>query len=151
APDAGRPLHGILLADRMAGSSEADLQLSVSASRPDKPMVDQLRKIGIVPGQSFAFDKVDPTIQRALVSAREDAQELMVWAVPTLGRAANYWQMNTNTMGVYGNYYLKRAIIAQLGLGANVPEDAIYPFNMGTRPASRSMGPTNTHSTSQKV
>jgi hypothetical protein len=33
-------------------------------------------------------------------------------------------------MGVYGNYYLKRAIITQLGLGANLPEDALYPINL---------------------
>jgi len=32
--------------------------------------------------------------------------------------------------GVYGNSYFKRAIVAQLGLGANQPEDAIYPLNV---------------------
>ena len=55
----------------------------------------------------------------------------MEWKVPTLARVANHWSMNTDTMGVYGNYYLKRAIVAQLGLGANLPEDAIYPLNLG--------------------
>jgi hypothetical protein len=39
--------------------------------------------------------------------------------------------MNTDTMGAYGNYYLKRAIVSQVGLGANLPEDAIYPLNLG--------------------
>ena len=48
----------------------------------------------------------------------------MAWKMPTLARVANNWQMNTDTMGVYGNYYLKRAIITQVGLGANLPEDA---------------------------
>ena len=34
------------------------------------------------------------------------------------------WSLNTDTMGVYGNYYLKRAIVTQLGLRGNLPEQA---------------------------
>jgi len=97
----------------------------------DQPILAQLKKIGIEPGKTFDFDKADPAIQRGLASAAEEAQKLMAWKVPTLARVANGWQMNTDTMGVYGNYYLKRAIVAQVGLGANLPEDAIYPLNLG--------------------
>ena len=55
----------------------------------------------------------------------------MVAKAPTLARVVNGWQMSTDTMGVYGNYYLKRAIISMMGLGANQPDDAVYPLNMG--------------------
>jgi hypothetical protein len=57
----------------------------------------------------------------------------MAWKFPTIARVVNGWSMNTDTMGVYGNYYLKRAIVADIGLGANLPEDAIYPVNIGDR------------------
>ena len=69
-------------------------------------------------------------IFRGLDDARHDAQMLMAWKVRSLARVVNGWSMNTDTMGVYGNYYLKRAIVAQIGLGANLPEDAIYPINL---------------------
>jgi hypothetical protein len=97
----------------------------------DQPIIAQMRKIGIEPGKSFDMAKLDPAIRDALASAPEDGRKLMAWKVPTLARVENGWSMNTDTMGVYGNYYLKRAIVTQLGLGANLPEDAIYPLNLG--------------------
>jgi hypothetical protein len=97
----------------------------------DEPIIAQMRRIGIEPGKSFEIDKLDPAVRAALASAPADGQKLMEWKIRTLARVANYWSMNTDTMGVYGNYYLKRAIVAQVGLGANLPEDAIYPLNLG--------------------
>jgi hypothetical protein len=96
----------------------------------DQPIIALLKKIGFEPGKSFELGKANPAIRKALESAPEDAQQLMAWKLPTLARVVNGWSMNTDTMGVYGNYYLKRAIIAQNGLGANLPEDAIYPINL---------------------
>jgi hypothetical protein len=97
----------------------------------DEPMIAQLKKIGIEVGKSFDLDNADPAIRNALASAPQEAQKLMAWKMPTLARVVNGWSMNTDTMGVYGNYYLKRAIITQWGLGANLPNDAIYPTNLG--------------------
>jgi len=97
----------------------------------DEPIVAQMRRVGIEAGKSFDFDRLDPAVKKAIEASPAAAQSLMAWKVPTLARVANHWSMNTDTMGVYGNYYLKRAIIAQVGLGANVPEDAVYPFNLG--------------------
>ena len=96
----------------------------------DQPMIAQLKKIGFEPGKSFDIDEANTAVRNALSGVPDEAQKLMAWKIPTLARVANGWSMNTDTMGVYGNYYLKRAIVAQVGLGANLPEDAIYPLNL---------------------
>src|ERR1700722_244815 len=109
----------------------AELLKLQSPHLTDEPIIAQMKRIGIEPGKSFDIGKVDPVVKKAVEAAPEAAKQLMAWKVPTLARVANYWSMNTDTMGVYGNYYLKRAIVAQLGLGANLAEDAIYPLNLG--------------------
>jgi len=96
----------------------------------DQPIVAQMRRLGIEVGKSFDLDKADPVVRRALANVPEAGRQMMAWKVHTLARVVNGWSMNTDTMGVYGNYYLKRAIVAQFGLGANLPEDAIYPLNL---------------------
>ncbi|TCR69607.1 DUF1254 domain-containing protein [Bosea sp. BK604] len=108
----------------------------------DEPIIAQMKRLGIERGKDFDFDKAPPVVKKALEAAPDTARRLMEWKVETLARVANHWSMNTDTMGVYGNYYLKRAIVAQLGLGANLPEDAIYPLNLGDE-AGRPLDGTN--------
>ena len=117
----------------------------------DQPIIAQIKKIGIEPGKSFDISKVDLAIQRGLDGAPHDAQKLMAWKLPTIARVANGWSMNTDTMGVYGNYYFKRAIVAQLGLGANLPEDAIYQSTCSIVGANLWTERTNTRSTSTRA
>src|SRR5262245_25025811 len=97
----------------------------------DEPIIARMKRIGLERGKSFDITKVDPKVRKAIEEAPAQAQKLMAWKVPTLARVVNNWSMNTDTMGVYGNYYLKRAMIAMEGLGANLPDDAIYPLNLG--------------------
>jgi hypothetical protein len=108
----------------------------------DGPMIARMKRIGIEPGKGFDLAKAEPAVRKGLETAPQAAQQLMKWKIPTLARVANGWSMNTDTMGVYGNYYLKRAIIAQQGLGANVPEDAVYPLNLADE-ASRPLDGAN--------
>jgi hypothetical protein len=93
----------------------------------DFSVLARIARIGLRPGGSFDSGQLDPKTRAALDMAPKAAQDLMTQAFPRLAKVVNGWSMNTDTMGVYGNFYLKRAIVARVGLGANQPEDAIYP------------------------
>jgi len=99
----------------------------------DQPILSRMERLGVERGKSFDFESADPVVKKAIEQAPKAARELMAWKLPRLARVVNYWSMNTDTVGVYGNYYLKRAILTQQGLGANSPEDAIYPLNVSDK------------------
>ena len=94
----------------------------------DWSMVARMKRIGIEPGKSFDIEALDPATREALEQAPVAAREAMREKLPTLARVVNGWQMNTDTVGVYGNYYLKRALLTILGMGAIPPEEGIYPI-----------------------
>jgi hypothetical protein len=96
----------------------------------DWSMLARLRRIGLRPGQAFDYDLLEPATRQALDSAPADAVALLHANLPNMARVVNGWQMNIDTMGVYGNHYYKRATITLIGLGANPPEDAVYPIGV---------------------
>lgn len=94
----------------------------------DWSTIERMKRIGIEPGKFEPGNDAAP--RAALEQGASDGLKLMKEKTPTIAPVIHGWQMNTNTMGVYGNYYLKRAIIAMAGLGANQVEDAVYPINI---------------------
>jgi hypothetical protein len=94
----------------------------------DWSLIAQMRRLGLAPGARLA--DLDPAVRGALHDVPGAALQAMQQAFPRLAKVVNGWQMNIDTMGVYGNLYVKRAIITMVGLGANSAEDAVYPILM---------------------
>lgn len=92
----------------------------------DAPMVAKMAKLGIAPGQPFAFDKLDPAVQTALKDVPKEGFETIMAHFKSAGEDVNGWVFTTKT-GLYGTDYLQRALITAIGLGANRPQDAVYP------------------------
>ena len=105
----------------------AKLHKDNSPHELDWNMVEQLKQIGIIPGEEFDFSKLSAEKQKTLERAVGDAQKMIV--EKQTGEAVNGWQVARELMGNYGTSYLQRAYIALIALGANVPEDAVYPMS----------------------
>jgi hypothetical protein len=96
----------------------------------DWSQVRRMQRIGLTPGQSFDPAALDTEGSGGVRDAPEAGREMLMAQMPTMARVANGWQMNTDSIGVYGSFYAKRAIVSMMGLGANPPEDAVYPLLM---------------------
>jgi hypothetical protein len=92
----------------------------------DAPMIERIAKIGIVPGQDFDASKLPAGFAIALKAVPKLAHAKIVAHVRDAGALENGWMVTTRT-GQYGTEYLQRATVAAIGLGANLPQDAVYP------------------------
>ncbi|MDN4482312.1 DUF1254 domain-containing protein [Demequina lignilytica] len=106
----------------------ADLLADNPPHLTDQPMVARLRALGIVPGRPFDAGAASPEAREAISAAPRAGLAAMAAAVTGLAQASNGWSIRRSGIGVYGTDYLFRAMIAMIGLGANLAEDAVYPM-----------------------
>jgi hypothetical protein len=97
----------------------------------DRPLLKRLEEVGVGPGRSPVAAGLPADVLHALVEGAEaEAAELPnASRVAVLGQAlANGgWLVLDPKVGRYGTDYLLRAQLAILGIGANTPEESVYP------------------------
>jgi hypothetical protein len=113
----------------------AELLKTNPPSAEDAPMLAKLAKIGIVPGQDFDASRLEPAVVKGIDAAPKPSQEkISVYLKEALvtgdAKLENGWLFFKNT-GLYGTGYRNRAMITWYGLGANRPQDAVYPTSEG--------------------
>jgi len=104
----------------------AQLMKTNPPSAADAPIVAKMATIGLVPGQDFDATKLGAFDKEALKGVPKVAQLKVMGHFKEMGKNINGWTFFTQT-GLYGTQYLDRALITAIGLGANRPQDAIYP------------------------
>jgi hypothetical protein len=116
-------MDGVQLLSRFA-----ELLQSYPPHANDYPILHRMRALGLEPGKDFDTGRFNPAQLQVLRGiAKQSQQELYQLIVTSaVGKAKNGWNWSDN-LGTYGTDYRRRAIVALAGLGANLPEDAIYP------------------------
>lgn len=96
----------------------------MSANPPapaDAELIERMKKIGIEAGKPF-----ESSAAKALSGVPKAAQAKIMAHYKEAGTLENGWTFTTKA-GIYGTDYLQRALITAIGLGANRPQDAVYP------------------------
>jgi hypothetical protein len=113
----------------------AELMKTNPPSAEDAPMVAKLAKIGIVPGQDFDASKLEPAVAKGIADAPKPGQEkvskYLEEALVTGDAKVEHGWLYFSKTGLYGTGYRNRAMITWYGLGANRPQDAVYPTSEG--------------------
>jgi hypothetical protein len=96
----------------------------------DKPVTDQIARIGIVPGKPFDWDNMNATTKNAITQGLQDGvAQVYAASVNLPGEVENNgWTASVN-VGTYGTNYTLRAGTARAGSFANLPQDGLYMYS----------------------
>lgn len=107
--------------DRLAQSMCKD----APPAQEDAPMLDRMATIGVEPCKPFDAARLGPGAQAALAELPTRALAKIDAHRGEMGAPENQWLVGRD-LGRYGTNYMKRAVVAAFGWGANRPEDAVY-------------------------
>ena len=102
----------------------ADLMKRNPPAAADAPAMARFKTIGLEPGKPFDGKALDSRLDARLPKLSFDR----ILAHLTSIKRQNGWLFTTQA-GVYGTDYLQRALVTVVGLGANRPQDAVYPMS----------------------
>jgi hypothetical protein len=94
----------------------------------DAPALAQFARIGLVAGQDFDPSKLNAIFAKRIPEIGFD-RILLQYKINREVKDINGWGLTTKT-GLYDTDYRMRALITAIGLGANRPQDAVYPASL---------------------
>jgi len=100
------------------------LMVNNPPTEADRPMLAKLQRIGVEPGKPLQWDTTD---RWAITLGRWIADFTIARELKKPRDLVRGWSTPPLILGRYGTAYNTRAVVAMLGLGANLPQDAIYP------------------------
>jgi len=100
------------------------LMIDNPPSPADAAMLNKLARIGIAPGQPVRWHMFE---NMAVSAGRWMADFKIAQELKKPRDLVRGWSTPPRILGQYGTQYNIRAVVARVGLGANLPEDAMYP------------------------
>jgi hypothetical protein len=94
----------------------------------DAPELARFARIGLVAGQDFDASKLNADFAKRIPEVGFD-RIMLQFKINEAVEHINGWGFTTKT-GIYGTDYLMRALVTAIGLGANRPQDAVYPTSL---------------------
>jgi hypothetical protein len=107
----------------------AELMKRNPPAAADAPALERFAGMGLVPGKDFDPQFVDSAVDDKL--PKISYGRIMAHFLDSDGDMTreNGWAFTVKA-GTYGTNYIQRALITAIGLGANRPQDAIYPTSL---------------------